>query len=161
MANRPPLYDKFPTPDGLAKIRQLVSAGNHQAAVCRYVGITPRTWQRWLKVGREKPSSKYGGFVRLIEEAEAECEVRLAAQWQQQCPQDWKAAQQFLAVRFPERWGNQVRLRVEVQKAVEDTLDQLEQRLPPALYLQVLEALESCPTDMRTVGGRAVEVEEV
>lgn len=142
---------KLPTdPVVLAKVRQLISAGNHQSAVCRYLGINIRTWQKWMQDARERPNSACAAFARMVAEAEAECEVRLAAQWQQQCPNDWKAAHQFLATRFPERWGNQVRLRVEVQKAVESTLDELEKRLPPELFVQVLEALEDCPTNYKS-----------
>ena len=38
--------------------------------------------------------------------------MRLVAQWQQHAPSSWQACRDFLARRFPERWGKTVRAEV-------------------------------------------------
>ena len=49
-------------------------------------------------------------FLEAVAQAEAEAEVRMIAQWQAHIPRDWRAARDFLARRYPERW--RVRARV-------------------------------------------------
>jgi hypothetical protein len=44
-------------------------------------------------------------FFKAVKKAEAEKEAELIDEWSEQTPRTWKAAKEFLACRFPERWG--------------------------------------------------------
>lgn len=129
-------------PDTIERLRKAIAAGNHIQTACAYVGIDRGTYYCWMHRAKQRPNTIYGEFARAMDAAQAECEVRIAAQWQQKVPEDWRAARDFLAKRFPERWGDQVRIRVEAEKAVDGVLDKLEGALPPEVYLQVLQALD-------------------
>ena len=52
-------------------------------------------------------------FLEAVTRAEAEAELRMIAQWQAQIPRDWRAARDFLARRFPKRWGPNARVEVD------------------------------------------------
>lgn len=101
------------TPAVQQRIVSAVAAGNYYEAACVYGGVDYRTFLRWMQRGEKAKSSIYGQFCQTVREAEAEAEVRMVAQWQQQIPENWPAARDFLARRFPDRWGPKERHIVE------------------------------------------------
>ncbi len=85
-----------------------IEAGNYYEAACQRAGIGYGTFRQWMKWGdsQAKDRERYRQFRNAVLEAEGRAEVRIVAQWQQQIPENWQAARDFLARRFPERWAN-------------------------------------------------------
>ena len=46
--------------------------------------------------------------MRELEQAELDCESALVKKWHDAAPDDWRAARDLLARRFPDRWGREV-----------------------------------------------------
>lgn len=95
------------TPGVQAQFVKAISAGNYYEAACAYAGIGYNTFCQWMKWGKtgDKDRALYREFRGAVLKAEADAEVRIVAQWQQQIPDNWPAARDFLGRRFPERWG--------------------------------------------------------
>lgn len=96
------------------RICQAISAGNYYEAAAGFAGISWRTLHRWIERGRVANKGLLKDFYDAICAAEMEAEVRMVAQWQQQIPQDWRAARDFLARRHPKRWGATEKYQHEV-----------------------------------------------
>lgn len=101
MAGRPTKL----TPEVQRRIVDAISAGNYYEAAARYAGVHPESIINWMHRGSTAKAGIYFEFFEAVTRAEAEAEVRIVAQWQQQVPQDWRAARDFLARRYPQRWG--------------------------------------------------------
>lgn len=109
-------------PEVEQKLLQTIGAGNYYEAACGYAGITYHTLRNWVRraeaelervagSGRRSVRSEeriYVEFYEKLKKAEAQAEVTIVDQWQQQIPESWQAAMNFLARRYPERWGKQV-----------------------------------------------------
>ena len=66
-----------------------------------------------MERGARASSGEFREFWEELTRAEAEAEARMVAQWQAQIPQDWRAARDFLARRFPERWASKDKIDLE------------------------------------------------
>jgi hypothetical protein len=93
------------TPETQRTILGAVRAGNFRTVACNLAGIDPDTLAGWIKKG-EKGVEPYASFVKEFRQAELECEVVLVATWKKAAPQDWRAAKELLAKRYPERWSD-------------------------------------------------------
>lgn len=103
-AGRPTLL----TPEVQAKICNAVSAGNYYQAACAYAGISRQTFLNWMKRGKKARSGQFFEFFGAVRKAQADAEVRVVTLWQQQIPNNWQAARDFLVARFRQRWGKSV-----------------------------------------------------
>ena len=86
-------------------------AGNYYEPACAMRGLIIPPFASGCKGDRRSRP-----IFRVFEEvkrAEAEAEARMVAQWQAQVPNDWKAARDFLARRYPERWAQKERIDLE------------------------------------------------
>ena len=104
------------TPEVQKKIVTAISSGNYYEAACRYAGIDYQTFRNWMKAGQEvaegklkktKKNMEFLGFFEAVEQAEAQAEIRVVANWQMHIPSSWQAGRDFLARRFPDRWKPQ------------------------------------------------------
>ncbi len=98
------------TPDITKKVTDAVRAGAYLSVAARYAGISYATMMNWLKRGREASGRGgreqiYRDFVDEIEMAEAAGEVAANLQWRAAWAKDWHAAEKWLQVRYPERYG--------------------------------------------------------
>jgi hypothetical protein len=100
------------TPAVQQRLVQAVADGNYREAACAYAGIGWSTFSRWMQRGEAARSGPFRELWEAIQEAEAEAEFRVVGQWQQQIPENWQAARDFLARRYPERWGPKERREV-------------------------------------------------
>src|SRR5262249_55721086 len=66
-----------------------------------------------MQRGEKASSGLFCEFCGAVKKAEADAEVRMVALWQKQIPENWQAARDFLARRFPERWSGVDRHRHE------------------------------------------------
>jgi len=58
-----------------------------------------------MRLGKRAKKGKYFKFFKAIMKAKGDSEVTVVAQWRKQIPENWQAARDFLARRFPERWA--------------------------------------------------------
>lgn len=98
------------TPERQEKITQAILAGNYFETACRYAGIGESTGYEWLARGegkhaRRKQNALYAQFAEAVRQSEAQTEVRAVALIQQGLPKNPRLALDFLARRFPDRWG--------------------------------------------------------
>src|SRR5690554_1282364 len=85
------------TPEVKKRLIDAIKAGNYIEPACRFAGIAPATFYRWMERGARASSGEFREFWEELTRAEAEAEARMVAQWQAQIPQDWRAARDFLA----------------------------------------------------------------
>lgn len=110
-----PLRDK----SQMIQLLSHIAAGLSYSAACGLTGVDLRTFYRWRKRGKDKDSPKeYRLFAAALSRAEGEAELRAVNAWTSSFERDWKAAQAYLARRFPERWGT-----AEQQVSVEENED--------------------------------------
>lgn len=121
------------TPETAKKVCDAIRAGNYKEAAARYAGLNPETVNQWLR--------RYPEFSAMVHEAEAAAEVRIVAQWQQQIPQNWQAAKDFLARRYPERWAETHKIVQQVEKELGKALDLLADNLSEDEYARVVAIL--------------------
>lgn len=84
-----------------------IAAGNYVATAARAAGIDPRTVHRWLQRARTTDDAHARKFAERVNAASAQAEndaVR-ALTTAMTSPRQWRAAAEFLARRFPERWS--------------------------------------------------------
>jgi hypothetical protein len=93
------------TPELREKFCGLVRDGNYTQAACAGVGISFATYRNWYNRGRKARKGPYLEFFEAVRLALAESEANVVRDWQAQIPENWQAARDFLARRFPKRWG--------------------------------------------------------
>ena len=101
MAGRPSKL----TPEVQERICNAIRAGNYYEASCAYAGVDYTTFRLWMQKGEKAKSGKFFDFFDAVTKAQADAEVFLVANWKKHVPEDWRAAKEMLARRFPERWG--------------------------------------------------------
>ena len=95
--------------------------GAPQAAGCEYAGNVPRTLQLWrvthdaLDPGADHQDDalRLIRFFRQFDAARSRVKIDLIGSWADAGRSDWRAAQAFLARRYPSEWGDPAR-RIEV-----------------------------------------------
>ena len=61
----------------------------------------------WLRRGRLYPDTPEGAFVAELDAADDEAERRCIELWHGHFAKDWRAIAEFMARRWPQRWGRQ------------------------------------------------------
>ena len=104
---------------------RLISLGMFVRQACEFVGVSEQTIYNWMARGsaevlrlennpRSKPLAKEAPFVeffRQVKKSENTAEVRSVTQWQNAIRDgDWRAAKDFLARRFPDRWSPRIEI---------------------------------------------------
>lgn len=92
------------TPDLIDRAVELVALGNYDCAVYAALGISKDCWYRWLREGEGARSGLKHDFYDAVMRARPEAELAAVEAWQNAFSEDWRAAKDFLARRFPERW---------------------------------------------------------
>lgn len=98
------------TEDVKRRLLDAIRAGNYYETACQFAGISYQTFRNWMERGEQAKTGQYFEFFEAVTRAEAEAEARMVALWQAQIPQDWRAARDFLARRYPERWAGRERI---------------------------------------------------
>jgi len=117
-------------------ILEEIRAGSFYEIACKQAGISERTLRNWMNRGKKElervaqsPGRRvrrseriYVNFFKNVLEAEAFSEDELVKLWRRAAPKDWKAAAEFLARRYPERWSptRKVQLTVDWREKVKD-----------------------------------------
>lgn len=128
-----------------------LQTGAHIETACNAAGVSYSTARQWIARGEGRSdrskASEYADFAAEVSRAIADAEMALVSRVYTASTEDWRAASFLLERRHPERWSNTQKIRVEVEKELDATLDKIEQRLPPELFRQVLSAIAGVAID--------------
>lgn len=111
-----------------AKFVDIVRKGNFRETACAQVGITSRTLRNWLSQAA-KGNRRYTGFVRDLDNAEAEAESAMVVSVRKAGMSDWRAAAWYLERRGAKRWGFKAQVEHSVEEELSRYLDVIEQEL--------------------------------
>jgi transposase len=112
------------TPKVRDAICEAVRAGNYLKVAASAGGVTERAVHRWIERGRDelarieeghtprKIEEPFVQFVQHLTRAEDQAEADAVRIWREQMPDDWRAAKEYLARRFGERWGDKQRVEM-------------------------------------------------
>ena len=95
------------TPSVSKTICDMVRRGNYFTIAAKAAGISTDALNQWRKRGADG-EQPYADFAAALEQAELDCESILVEKWHDAAPNDWRAARDLLARRFPDRWGRAV-----------------------------------------------------
>ena len=136
----PPIYDL---------IVGMIRKGNYQSTAAGAAGIDRTTLNRWRKWGKDleeeyapepppntHPHKIFYDFGVAITRAQEESEADFVAAWKDHVPDDWRAARDLLARRFPGRWKEQTHTQLtgpeggpleitDARDAIQSKLDRL------------------------------------
>lgn len=96
-----------------------VRRGNYIAVAARLAGISRQTLHRWCRAGRKYPYSKYGKFLKAMNNALAEAEADKLNIINKAAESDWRAAEWWLSRKFPDRWGKKDFTQIESNQRTE------------------------------------------
>lgn len=104
------------TPEVVDRICSALRAGNFRATAAQFAGVSIRSFQDWMRLGKEHGSGLYGDFRARVIEAEKSAEIGAVALIMKEARTDAKHAEWWLSHRFPERWAD--RSRAEYRAAL-------------------------------------------
>lgn len=97
------------TPDIILRVCLIIHEGNYRDTAARAAGVAPRTFNRWLSRGRlesDDAGSLYGQMWQMVHEAETVAELKAVRAWTGAFGTDWKAAKEYLAIKWPNKWSS-------------------------------------------------------
>lgn len=123
----PPIHHKegpyFLTPEVQTILLSALRSGVHFETAAALAGIARDTLWRWLREGRRAPDGPCGVFVKEADRALAEAEAGHVRNIRDAGQEDWKASAWILQNRYPERWGNKVKVETTDEQPEETDLD--------------------------------------
>jgi hypothetical protein len=125
------------TPELADRLLQGARTGLFKETVAIGCGIAPERLDEWIRMGLSPGATEpYRTFARYYAAAEQGSQMPHVSAWQQAAAVDWRAAQAFLAARYPGQWGPKatVRQASELQPSVADA--QAEEDMVRALLRQ-------------------------
>lgn len=118
-------------------VLDLIRAGMTQQRAAEAVGLSKSAISNWVRRGLDeqsavergdKPNPKetiYMEFVQGMVKAEGEAQAALVLSWFKEARAgDWKAAERFLARRWPQEWGDSNTVKVEVSGGIGMSLNE-------------------------------------
>lgn len=87
------------------KMIDMLEEGIPYGTVCRYVGIDPNTFKRWLEIGTKGTNPLYTEFWQRVARAESQAEINLLEKMDGHHEKDWKSIAWTLERRWPEHWA--------------------------------------------------------
>lgn len=143
----------------------LIAQGIFVRQACEFVGISEQTIYNWMARGsaeilrlennpKSKPLKKeapYISFFQQVKKAENTSEIRSVTQWQNAIKDgDWRAAKDFLARRFPDRWSPRIEITgaegAPVQVNMNVDVVTLEQKVLAVLEMRNANAISGSDT---------------
>lgn len=101
------------TPEAQAKIVEALESGNFRVTACKSAGVSMRTFNDWLLLGKKRPRGKFGRFRHAVLDAESKAEIRAVKLLMAASENDPKHAAWWLSHRHNERWADKTRVRAE------------------------------------------------
>jgi hypothetical protein len=72
---------------------------------CAYAGLGYTTFLTWMAKGKKARRGQFREFRGAVQEANSKAQVKIVALWHQFMATDYRACRDFLARRYPEKWG--------------------------------------------------------
>lgn len=149
-AGRPTLL----TPSILEDVRRILPTVMYLETVADYIGVHRTTIRLWLKRGRKEdkrlrnPKAKpkasealYLQFIIAHKKCLAEGEIHDAGVIKKAASEQWQAAAWRLERRFPDRWGRERNIKVDVNQNVKIDWDALAAAVPLVIVDEIEERL--------------------
>lgn len=131
------------TPELAARLITGAQTGLFRGAVAEAAGLDPDVLDTWLEMGLSSGAvDPYRTFALAYRASEAQAQLPYVQSLQAAATVDWKAALAWLAVRWPEQWGQKATKNTQSgslkptagdEAAEEELVDQLFEAMPPAL----------------------------
>jgi hypothetical protein len=93
------------TPSVQEKILQVLRSGSYASVAARVAGISPNTFWKWMKRGRQESSGPYRRFYDAVQSAQAQPEAMAVGIINREMRNNWRAAIAYLERKFPKRWS--------------------------------------------------------
>jgi transposase len=90
-----------------------ITAGNFRYVAAGAAGISQRTFNAWIRRGKDEPGGPHDTFLQAIQKAEKTAEIAAVALASSGDP---KNAQWWLERKFPQRWGRVRWLEAECRR---------------------------------------------
>lgn len=88
-----------------------LKSGLSRHACANFAGISAHVFNNWLRRAekelREEQETEYTEWYLRLLQVEAELEMQLVSDWLSHTKTNWRAAQEFLKARFPERYSTE------------------------------------------------------
>lgn len=101
------------TPEAQDAIVRALMNGNFRITACKYAGVSMRTFNDWMLLGKKRPKGKFGRFRHAVLDAESKAEIRAVTLLMKAAENDPKHAAWWLAHRHNSRWADKTRVRAE------------------------------------------------
>ncbi len=111
--------------------------GNYREVAAKFAGVSPETLSTWMNTDREP----YTSFRQEVLKAEAISESNAIKAIIKAGDKDARHYEWYLARKFPERWSNTDRIKVEVDQNLRIVLEVLSETLDDKTREIVLEKL--------------------
>lgn len=135
------------TPAFIDMFCNMVSHGHYYTTVCKAMRVSDATFQSWMRIGKHSPDGVYHEFYERVMQADAAAEGFAVEKWRAHFDRDSRAAKEFLARRYPERWSERKYIRLAVDREIEQMMKELQRRLPEEVFLLVVNELASLDTE--------------
>lgn len=99
-----------------AAIIEAVAKGHSLTSAAAFGGISKQTLFSWLAKAEKQPDGQYEQFARDLALASAQAADIAVGAIKAAMPDDWRAAMEFLARRFPDDWSKAERHEVSGPK---------------------------------------------
>jgi hypothetical protein len=106
------------TPELQQRLCDALASGCYFRPACTYAGVSYKVFREWMLKGEKARSGPFRDFRDAIHKAQADAEVQVVAFWRAQLPNDWRACRDFLARRYPQRWGPMQRHEIKAKADV-------------------------------------------
>lgn len=83
----------------------LCLAGNYRSDVARALGVSYKTFRRWMNAGKKYPDGLYGQFRQAVEVSEATFKTRAVGTVTGAGADDPRLLLEFLGRRYPKQFG--------------------------------------------------------
>ena len=99
------------SPEVISRLEKNIGEGLPYELACRLSGISYETYRCWMRDAmKEDADPDLINFLHTIAQAESQAEVTLINKWLNKTKGDWRAAKEYLARRWPERWAERKQL---------------------------------------------------
>jgi len=129
------------TPEFITMFCEIVSHGNYISTACKLMRLEESTFRSWMIQGKKADSGIYRELYERVLQADAAAESFALEVWRGHYLKDSKAAKEFLARRYPDRWSERRYIKLAVDREVENMLKALQQRLPEDVFAIVMREL--------------------
>jgi hypothetical protein len=94
------------TPELAEQLLRAAKSGVFKETAAEAVGIAPDLLDQWLRMGLSPGAVEpYRTFARAYRAQEQGVQLEAIDAWRAASQHDWKAAQAWLAARYPDQWG--------------------------------------------------------